>query len=859
MLIGRDAECARVDALLDGARGGTAGVLVLAGEPGIGKTALLRYAEERAEGMQVLRAVGLEAEAELEFSALFDICRPLLALLGELSERQREALEVALGLTPGEPAEGFLTGAATLELLAAAADLAPVLLVLDDAQWLDAASAHALWFASRRLLAERVAVLVAVREQTGRAQEFDTLRLTGLSAEAVAAVLTRSGGTQVPAPVAQHLLEATGGNPLALVELAGRLPPRQLEGAEPVEEPVPVGPLVQQVFAERALALPGDAYVALLVAAVSLSTRITPVLQALDALGVDAGGLEAAEDADLIRVEDGAITFRHPLARSAIVHGASSSHRRRAHRALAGAADAPDARAHHLAAAALGPDEQAAAELAASGRRMRARSGWASAARTLERAARLSPAADARHARLAEAAEAALVAGQIERTLALTDELLAEQRSPGALRLRSRIELHCGDVRQAFADLLEFATLAERGEAAGALADAVEAAELLGEPAHAVEVATRAAELETSFMTELAMGQALQFAGRYEEAAGHLERALERFGEGERGLRDCTRVVRAAVWLGRPSAGAAPARRNVELAREQGAFGPLAHALDVAAELALLEGRWQQAAAHASEGLAGARESRCAWASVRCLEHLAWLAAAQGHAERCEEHGAEAEAVAAAAGFRSAGADRARGLLALGQGRADAAAEALDTPFDRVEALVRAGRDDEARAAAEPTTGPVATRCRALLVDADDLVAPALALDEDDVFARARVQLLHGERLRRAGRRVDARPHLRAAHATFTGLAAEPWARRAAAELRATGERLRSDAQVGDELTPQELQVALLVAEGATNKEAGAALFLSPKTVDFHLRRVFRKLDINSRGELIKRFAADPR
>jgi DNA-binding CsgD family transcriptional regulator/tetratricopeptide (TPR) repeat protein len=901
MLVGRDRECARVERLLERARAGAAGALVVVGEAGIGKTALLDFAAERAEGMTVVRAVGVESEAQLEFSGLFDVCRPLLGRIEELPERQRDALAAALGIGPGASVDRFSLGAATLSLLAAAAEEAPVLVLLDDVQWLDAASVDALVFAARRLAAEPVAVLVAAREDDDGGFDrggLETLALAGIDGEAAAALLAARAGREVAPEVAERVRRATGGSPLALAEVAGLLTPRQLLGLEPMTDPMPVGAVIERAFAERAARLPEHARRALLVAAVSSSAHVEPVVDALRRLGLDERSLELAEDAALVGVEGGRVSFRHPLVRSAVVLSAAASERRRAHRALADAlaGRSQQERAWHLAAAALGPDEQAAAALAEAGLKARARSGWAAAARALERSARLTPDAGRGRLRLVEAAESAWVAGRIELTLALTDELLADGAAGAAraqvVRLRSRIELHCGAVPRALDHLIEAAALFARedpGLAVALLADAVEAAELVGAPERALDAAGRAGALapgdgEARFVAEFALGQALRLSARPADARAHLEPALVLLAASEElhaSMHAFSRGARAAGWLDRLPEALALARRAIELAREQGAVGPLAHALAACAWLAARSGQWREAYAQASEGLELARETRCAWASTGCLEQLAWLDAAQGNEQRCRMHAAEALDVATRAGFRSDRARVALGLLALGSGHAQDAARIYETidpaalqradpgrGADLVEAHVRAGRGDQARSAYERTLAAdrdaPAARCRGLLAADAAFEAPfreALELHaEHDPFGLARTRLCLGERLRRAGRRVDARAELRAAHDGLERLGARPWAKRAAAELRATGERLgRRQAQHGEQLTPQELQVALQAADGKTNKQIGAALFLSPKTVDFHLRRVYRKLDLNSRAELIKHFAAAAR
>ncbi len=901
MLVGRDRECALVDRLLERARAGAAGVLLVIGEAGMGKTALLDYAAESAGDMTVVRAVGIESEARLEFSGLFDICRPLLDRIEALPDRQRAALSGTLGLGPAGSLDRFSLGTATLTLVAAAAEDTPLLVLLDDAHWLDPASAEALLFAARRLVAERVALLVASREDAASgfaAASFETVALGDIGNDATAALLTAHASHRVAPNVAADVRRATGGSPLALVELAALLTPAQLSGAEPVPDPVPVGAAVESAFAKRAADLPDEARRALLVAALSSSGRVEPVVEALRLLGLDERALELGEDAALISLEGGRLGFRHPLVRSAVVQGAAASDRRQVHRALADAmaGHSQEQRAWHLAAAALGPDQEAADALADAALRTRARSGWGSAASMLERAARLTPDPKTRRPRLLDAAESAWVAGRIELTLALTQELLADGGTgPGqsqAMRLRSQMELHCGDVGWALDHLLEAAGLLERDDpsvAIALLADAVEAAELVGEPGRALDAARHAARLagedvDDAFVAEFALGQALRLQGRPRDARAHLERAVRLLGTSDelgRSMRACSRGAYAAGWLGLMPDGLELARRATEAARDQRAFGPLGHALAVSSWLAACSGRWREARAQASEGLERARESRCAWASTSCLEELAWLAAAEGSEQACRTHAAQATEVAARAGFRSERARLALGMLELGVGRAHDAISAYDEVGPTallqhnaergaglVEAHVRSGQLDQATAAYErmPTVegDALAARCRGLLATEDAFEAPFReALDlhsEHEAFGVARTRLCFGERLRRAGRRVDARTELRAAHEVFDRLGARPWVARAAGELRATGERLgRRQARTGEELTAQELQVALQAADGKTNKEVGAALFLSPKTVDFHLRRVYRKLDVRTRAELVKHFAGAAR
>jgi AAA ATPase domain len=381
----REDECARIDRLLEQARAGRSGALVVRGEAGIGKSALLDYAAAHADDMAVARALGVESEAELEFSGLLEVCGPLLDRLPELPERQAAALRGALGLGPAEPVERFAVAAATMTLLAAAAEEAPLLVLVDDAHWLDRSSTEALVFALRRLQADPVAVVFAVRDDEGSsfaAPGVEVVEIGGLDHDAVAKLLAAASDVSLTPELPRRLHAATRGNPLALLELLSLLTPDQLSGAAPLEEPLPSGAAVERAFLRRAAALPVEAHRALVVAAVEGSTEIEPVLSALGRLGLHAHSLEPAEDAGLLRIDRARLVFRHPLVRSAVFHAARPSERRSAHRALAEVLvgrGRDEERAWHLAAAVLGPDEEAA------GRSPRSRGGRRSAVETPRR------------------------------------------------------------------------------------------------------------------------------------------------------------------------------------------------------------------------------------------------------------------------------------------------------------------------------------------------------------------------------------------------------------------------------------------------------------------------------------------
>jgi len=914
VLIGRESECARLDELLDRARLGRTAALVIRGEAGIGKTALLDYAVERADGMTVVRALGVESEAELEFSALLEVCWPLRDHLADLSEHQADALRAALGLAPAEAKDRFSVGAGTLSLLAAAAEREPLLIVVDDAQWLDPSSQEALLFAMRRLRADRVALLYAAREgeeRTFEAPGVESLLLGGLSHDAAASLLADAREHEVDPKVVGRLLEASHGNPLALIELPGLLSARQLAGTEPLEDPLPAGSAIERAFARRAEALPESSRTALLVAAVSPSNAVETIVGGLEALGLLGEALGPVEDAGLLQLADGRLRFRHPLVRSAVYHAASASDRRAAHRALAEAlAGTPqaEARAWHLAGASLGQDEEAAEALAEAAEQARRRSGYAAAATALERAARLSPDPAVGLERLAAAADAAWHAGRTEAAGELVAETLAGVTDPRlraeALRLQGSIEFFAGRSDPAAAALLEALGLLEDSDPRAAVAvagDAVNALVRVRRPGDALETARRARALvpedgsDVDAEATITLGYALCFGGSYGESEPHLRRAVELFraGAGVPGPLQAGRLSAALGWLGLHEEAHRYLAETVARARAAGAVGSLASLLGSACWQGLHASRWNEAYADASEALELAEEFDQPVIAAQMFGVLTWVSALRGDEERCRAYYEETERRAAAFGFRLYRllAQLCLALLDLGAGRVEGAIGRLEEvarhaderelyvpgvspQLELAEALVRANRAGEAEAiltafdgselASVPLFEAHAERCRGLLADDDAFErhfedAVALHAKAESPFALARTRLCYGERLRRAGRRVAAREQLRAGLTVCERIGAEPWAERARGELRASGETLRRrEPHEAETLTPQELQIALQVAEGKSNKEVGAALFLSHKTVEFHLSRIYRKLEIHSRAELIRLFAVEP-
>jgi DNA-binding CsgD family transcriptional regulator len=911
LLIGRSAEQERIERLLRDAQAGESGVLVVRGEAGIGKTALLRYAMGLAESMTVVRASGVESEAELEFSGLLEVCRPLFPWLDALAPHQATALRVALGLEDGRQTDRFAVGAGTLALFAAAAEERPLLVVVDDAHWLDDGSAAALRFAARRLFADRVAVLFAVRETDARTFEpdgFDELGVAGLHADDAHRLLERVSSASLPEAVAERIWEATGGNPLALVELPGLLAIDQLAGVEPVMGPLPAGAGVERAFSRRLELLDENCRRALLVLAAASSRDLAPCVAALGRLGLGVEALEPAETADLLELDGDRFAFQHPLLRAVVYQAAPGVERRQAHRALADAVTGPgvdELRAWHLAMAAVGPDPEAADALALVADRARDRSGFAAASAAFERSARLSSDDGARVERLAGAAESAWEGGAADRALGLVDEAL-ESSPEAALRsrlllLRGRIALQSGFLPDARAQLREAARAIEAADPLGAasvLTYVVFTCHFEGRIEEALDVARKARALVAAdgsagdLRMDYVLGRSLLLAGHTEAGTPLLDRMVDAVRASENPPR--TQLAAASVVtsvLERPRENKELVARVLELARDEGPMA-LVFSLSVSAETELRANRLKRSVASATEGLELARELGQSNIMATFLVALSKVDALQGADDAFREHAAEARSVLEPAGMalpleqlRSS-----EGLLELGIGRLDQAVDVLANSagriaemalFDRdampepdlVEALVRLGRPTEARAAFDAWNergvprevtigGALAARCEGLLTRDDAFSALFSRAIEghaalEDTFGEARTRLCFGERLRRAGLRVEARNELRAALETFERLGAAPWAERARVELRATGERLRRQEEARDELTPQELQVALQVAEGKTNKEVAAAMFLSPKTIEFHLGRIFRKLGVASRTELARRISAE--
>ncbi|MGY1650326.1 ATP-binding protein [Geodermatophilus sp. SYSU D01119] len=898
MLAGRESERAAIAALLDAARTGSGGALVVHGVAGSGKSTLLADAVGAAAGMRVLRTSGVESESPLAFAALQRLLWPLRTRIGALPGPQQAALRAAMGEAEGE-GDRFLAFLGTLSLLAEAAEQTPLLAVVDDAHWLDDASAAALQFAARRVQAERVALLFAARD--GDARRFDApdlpgLALGGVTGEDAGALLTARAGGEIDPAVRDRLVAATGGNPLALGELAAALGADQLAGRAPLPAQLPLTDGVERSFLDRYRRLSEPAQRLLLTAAADDTARLPVVRDAADRLGADDEALDEAERAGLLRVDGDTVVLFHPLVRSGVYRAATSAQRRSAHRALAEAlhADA-DRRAWHLAAATDRPDDDVVAALDGVAERAATRGGHEAAAAAWARAAELAGGGEARGRRLYRAASSAWLGARPGQAAALARAAAADVTDPllraQLLTLQGQIEWNTRSLDDGYDLVLQAAQAAARVDeaVAGHLAmlgaalaafgarspRAVDLGALVPPPAPGAPNRTRAAAaLLSGFLA----------AGRADWAA-----AAESF-RCAFALTDDDPVDDhvlqpnlgvAAMVVDDDEHGLRLHAEQLTAARGAGALPMVEHALTRAAHFQIATGAWAAAAAGAAEALSLSAGTGHPGMTALSTAELAVVAALRGDAGTADRHAAEATAIRQAHpvglvdGMVADLVHWARGLRAGGPpATALHHLEQISVPglqrmaaLDRLEAAVRAGRDDLARdwlaeleAFADGTGAPAAVAVlehgRAVLAEgatAEEHFRRALAAHERSLRLpdRARTHLALGEHLRRARRRVDAREHLRAALALAEDLGAAPWAERAATELRASGETARRrDVSTATELTAQERQVAALVRQGLSNRDAAAQLFVSPRTIDFHLRNVFAKLGVASRAEL---------
>ena len=911
MLLDRRDECKLLDQLMADVRAGESRALVVRGDAGIGKTALLEYLLEKAAGFQVVRAAGIQSEMELAFAALHQVCGPMLDRLVRLPYPQQEALRTAFGLALGPPPDRFLVGLAVLGLFAEVAQQRPLVCVVDDAQWLDRASAQVLAFVGRRLLAESVAMIFAVRESLAAQDQPEVPELAGLAELLIIGLPDGDARallvTAYPGPVDERVLERvlteTRGNPLALLELPRGFTPRELAGGFGLTSQHTLPRRIEESFRRQVEPFPAETRQLLLVAAVEPAGDAVLVRRAAEQLGLRVEtAAPPAQSAGL--AEFGSrVRFRHPLVRSAIYRAAPPEERRRAHTALAQVTDPqadPDRRAWHHAQAAAAPDEDIAAELERSAGRAQARGGLAAAAAFLERASELTPEPIRRGQRALAAAQAKLEAGQPDASLRLLSlaqvgpldelqraeaELLRVQiaftmnrgSDAPSLLLKAAAQLEQYDVRRArdtYLDALMAAWFAGHLASGGGLREVAEAARVAPAPSHP----SAAADL-------LLDALAVRFTDGYAEGAPSLKHALRTFRDaglaGHEGpnLLWYTHInVAADLWDDETLE--ALAARFLQLARDAGALALLPLALTARIAWHTFAGDLTAAAALLTEQETVVDATGIPVASYGTMLLAAWRGTDADAFQLIEASREENARRGEGAGVIAAGWVQA--LLCNSLGRYDealtVAQQATDPPVEigmptwsslveLVEAAARAGRLELADGAFQRLTRltqgsgtdwalGLEARCRALLSKGD--AAESCYREAIERLGRtrirselARARLLYGEWLRRENRRVDAREQLRTAHDMFTTMGAHAFAERAARDLAATGEAVhKRTVDTVSDLTAQEGQIARMVRDGLSNAEIAARLFISPRTVEWHLSKIFAKLHITSRRQL---------
>ena len=900
-LLGRRGECEALNRLLTDVLAGASRVTVLRGEPGVGKSALLAYVSGRAAGWRAVTAAGVESEMELAYSGLHQLCAPMLDHLDRLPGPQRDALATVFGLSAGPAPDRFLVGLAVLSLLAEAAEQQPLICIVDDAQWLDQASAQVLAFAARRLLAERVAIVCAAR--TGSGDEalagLPALPVGGLSDRDARALLLTNVHGPLDAAVCDQIIAECHGNPLAVLELPRTWKGSDLGGGFGLPGGQPVAGKVEQSYGRRLLLLPADTR--LLVLAAAAEPLGDPVLlhRAAEELGIGLAAAGPAADAGLLRV-GGRVEFAHPLVRSAAYRAAAAEDRHRVHRALAEATDAgadPDRRAWHRARAAPGPDEEVAADLERSAGRAQSRGGVAAAAAFLTRAAELTPDPARRVHRALDAAFANVQAGAFDTAGTLlavarggpVDEL---QRARIDL-LRARLAFALSRGNDAPPLLLAAARRLESldpGLARETYVDAFIAAmfgarlnEGIGvrEVAEAARAAVRRSDGERT-VADLLLDGLVALADDYGTGAPLCRDALRELSGGRISPEERLRWLRlgcaVALELWDDESAYLLSRHSVRIARETGTLGELALALDVGTAVLVFCGELSAAASTAAE-----TQSVQEATGINAAHHGALvLAAWQGHAREAREL---IELTIREAGPRGEGSgltisEYALAVLCNGSGQYEEALAAARSASEHqeivrenwgltelIESATRTGRTDlaadalnrlatKARATGTDWALGLEARSRALLSEGD--LADGLFREAIERLSRTRVRaelarahLLYGEWLRRANRRADARGELDAAYEMLSAMGMEGFAERTRRELLATGATVRKrTVETSNDLTAQEAQIARLARDGLSNPEIGAQLFLSARTVEWHLRKVFAKLGITARREL---------
>ena len=898
MLLGRASEREALEELLDAVRNGQSRALTLRGEPGVGKTALLEHVVGAASDFRITRAFGVEAEMELPFAALQGLCAPILDRLDRLPEPQRAAMGSAFGLSSGPPPEQRLVGLAALSLLADASRDLPLLCVIDDAQWLDRASAQALAFLARRLLADRVAVLFATRGPSQELAALSELSLQGLDGDAASALLATVIAGPLDERVRNRIVTETHGNPLALLELPRGRTPAELALGFGVSASVPLTGRIEAHYRQRILELPDETQLLLLIAALAPLGESETVRRASDRLEVSAGAAQPAVTSGLLEAN---LEFHHPLVRSAVSRAAPAEQRRQVHLALAEVTDAtadPDHRAWHRAQAAAGPDEDVAEQLERAAGRAQQRGGRAAAAALLERSAELTPQPQRRALRSLLAAHAQLMAGASDRAQALLDQALPNLTdtplAAQAMRMQGVIRFSDGRGGETPSLLFQAAMGLKSTDpqlAREVLMEAFEAAMWAGRltsgtTALAVARAARGFPapdgnkhvgnlLLSAYSARLTQGYASAVEGWRRAIAAHIDELGPQ-------LKWDGLVWNATGELLDYEAHYATARTWARVSRAQGALATLPGALNAQAWCEVLAGRIEAAEALVAEAeeIASATGAPATPGASEILKLgiLCWRGDERKARPLAES--VAAEALARGQGLGMTIVEYMLTILELGLGRYEEARVYALRVFaedvlwfgsaalaDAVEAAVRAGDKDAARAAltrlserasASRTPWGLGLLARAQALLASDEAAEPLLRESLDHLGRsglatelARTHLLYGEWLRRVRRRRDARVHLRAAHQLFEAMGAGAFAHRARVELLATGEHARVRApDTRDQLTPQEQQIARLAAEGESNAQIAAQLFISPHTVAYHLHKVFGKLNVTSRNQL---------
>jgi DNA-binding CsgD family transcriptional regulator len=905
-LFGRQRERDLLDRLLGAARSGHGGVLVVHGEPGVGKTTLLGYAIETAQEFRVAHTAGAEGEMPLAYAALQRLCSPTLELMERLPDPQREALAVAFGLSSGLAPSPFHVGLAVLNLLSEAAGERPVLCIVDDAQWLDAGSAEALSFVAHRLLAKEIALVFGARDRRDALMGFPELYVEPLGHRDARALLESALSARLDEPVLERIIIETRGNPLALLELPRGMTAVQLAGGFGLPAAQPLPARIEESFTRRLARLPRDARRLLLVAATDPTGDLTLVWRAAQRLGVPESAARTVESAGLLAL-GATVAFRHPLVRSVVYQASGPDERREAHRALAEATDPesdPDRRSWHRSQAATVPDEEVAAELERSAARAQARGGFAAAAAFLERAVTLTPEPSRRAQRALAAAQTKFQAGGFDDALGLLktaergDLGPPERARVGLLRAQIAFATTRGNdaaplLLEAADQLADLDPVLARETYLEAVVAAGFAGRLAGAGGSALEVAQAARRAPAALPTPrgidlLLDGLATLFTGGYEAAVPILRQAQSAFVTdmpASEQLRWGWAATVVSVHLWDDERWDTLSEQNVRLARETGALADLQLALSQRISMDLFAGKLSTAAELVEELQA-------------TTEATGSTLAPYGRVGLLALRGREAEAASLIDGSRDEVMRRGEGIgvsvlewaeavLYNGLGRyKEASASAwriAEHPQDLapsnwhlaevIEAAVRAGTPELAadahrrlvamtRASGTNWGLGIAARSEALLVEgqrADELYVEAIdRLGRSRIVVDlARAHLLYGEWLRRERRRIDARRELRTAHEFFSEFGMEAFAERARVELEATGERARRRrANTLDELTPQEAQIFRLAAQRLTNREIAAQLFISASTVEYHLRKVFRKLGVKSRKQLASRLRA---